>query len=681
MMEKIHELFSLPLTNNVVLFTVVLAIILIIPLFTKRFRIPQVIGLILSGMLIGPHALNLIDNQGAFSLLSTIGLLYIMFTAGLELDIHQFNANRRRSIGYAFLSMMCPIAVIFPIAYFGFDMPPLAAFLTGCMFSTHTLIAYPAVSRYGVSHDVSVAVTVGGTIIVDAVVLILLAVLMGLAVGNLTLQFWIGLAISLALFSIFMFFIVPRIGRWFFSHWHSERIQRYIFVIFMLMLSAFVAEVCSLEGIVGAFLAGLMLNRFIPKTSSLMHNIEFVGNVLFIPIFMVGVGMLVDVHVMMQGPSTILLALLLSGAALASKWLAAWLSQKWFRYSRAQRKVMFGLSSARVAATLAIVLVAHRAGILNDMFLNAAILLILITCIVASFVTENAARSLALEHADHAQHHDPAAEERILLPIANPKHAASLLGFASFIKSPASEHRTTLFTVVADDAQAEDRIRAFREAAEKVIRASEFPERFRISATIDPSFPDAVARVIRENHATLLLMGWPQSSFSDKILGEKWRAIVHDIDRMLIWADVPQAVTSPKRIVLFTLPYAEVERGFEDWFDKVVWLSQQTALTILHVGTEDVQKAMEQRLQVTKKSTTIQYRNAVPLHHAHEMIADDDWIVVVSARINTISHISACETIPVLLSREYTKHNKMLIYPYQHLEDEGDLPNDEFEMV
>lgn len=680
-MERLSEIFSLPLVNNVALLSLILAIILIIPLFTKRFRIPQVIGLIVCGTIIGPHALNIVDNQGAISLFSTIGLLYIMFTAGLELDIHQFNDNKQRSIIFALLTMLCPIAVIFPIAYFGFDMPALAAILTGCMFSTHTLIAYPAVSRYGVSNDASVAVSIGGTIIVDAVVLILLAVLIGLAVGNLTPGFWIGLGISLVIFSAFMFFAVPAIARWFFSHWHNERIQRYIFIIFMLMISALVAEICELEGIVGAFLAGLMLNRYIPKTSSLMHQIEFVGNVLFIPIFMVSVGMLVDISVIAQGPATILLAVLLSVAALAAKWLAAWICQKLFGYSEAQRKVMFGLSSARVAATLAIVLVAHRAGILNDTFLNAAILLILITCIVASFVTESAAKSLAIEHADRAQHHDPAADEHILLPVANPAHAMPLLDFASHIKSPASKHPATLFTVVADDAQSEPRIKEFRNAASKVIKESDNPDKFHISATIDPSFSDAVSRVAREKHANILLMGWPQSSLPDKIFGEKWRALVREVDRMMIWADIPKALTTPKRIALFTLKYAENEPGFDEWFDKVIQLASQTALEILHFGTAETHDAMNARLAATHKNASMTRHEPEDSSAIREKLQPDDWIIAVSARINTVSHISHCESFPATLARDFAEHNKLLIYPYQPVDIKTDPEADEFEMV
>lgn len=680
-MERLSEIFALPLTNNVALLSLILAIILIIPLFTKRFRIPQVIGLILCGTLIGPHALNVVDNQGAISLFSTIGLLYIMFTAGLELDIHQFNANKQRSILFALLTMLCPIAVIFPIAYFGFDMPVLASILTGCMFSTHTLIAYPAVSRYGVSNDASVAVTIGGTIIVDAVVLILLAVLIGLAVGNLTAGFWIGLGISLVLFSIFMFFVVPAVAKWFFSHWHNERIQRYIFIIFMLMISALVAEICELEGIVGAFLAGLMLNRYIPKNSALMHQIEFVGNILFIPIFMVSVGMLVDISVIAQGPATIILALLLSAAALGSKWLAAWFSQKLFKYSRAQRKVMFGLSSARVAATLAIVLVAHRAGILNDTFLNAAILLILITCIAASFVTESAAKALAIEHADRAQHHDAAVDEQILIPVANPDHAVQLLDFANHIKSPASTHRSTLFTVVADDAQAESKIKDFRNAASKVIKESDAPDKFRISATIDPSFADAVCRVAREKHANILLMGWPHSSLPDKIFGEKWRALVHQVDRMMIWADVPKAMTTPKRIALFTLQYAENEPGFDEWFDKVIQLASQTALEIHHYGTELTHEAMKSRLEATQKNAALTHHELAAPQAIRDSLLPDDWIIAVSARINTLSHVSGCESMPAALARDFANHNKLLIYPYQQIEVNADPEADEFEMV
>ena len=680
-MEHLHEIFSLPLTNNVALLSLILTIILIIPLFTKRFHIPQVIGLILCGTLIGPHALNIVDNQGAISLFSTIGLLYIMFMAGLELDIHQFNANKQRSILFALLTMICPIAVIFPIAYFGFDMPALASLLTGCMFSTHTLIAYPAVSRYGVSNDASVAVTVGGTIIVDAVVLILLAVMIGLAVGNLTADFWIGLGISLVIFSLFMFFVVPFVARWFFSHWHNERIQRYIFIIFMLMLSALVAEICELEGIVGAFLAGLMLNRYIPKNSALMHQIEFIGNVLFIPVFMVSVGMLVDVSVIAQGPATILLALLLSTAALAAKWLASWISQKMFGYSKAQREVMFGLSSARVAATLAIVLVAHRVGILNDTFLNAAILLILITCIVASFVTENAAKNLAIEHADRSQHHDAATDEQIILPVANPAHAVPLLNFADHIKSPLSKHPTTLFTVVSDDAQAEPRIREFRNAASKVIKASDAPDRFHITATIDPSFADAVSRVVRETHANILLLGWPQSSLSDKIMGEKWCALVNAVDRMIIWADLPQAMTTPRRIALFTLKYAENEPGFDEWFDKVVLLAAQTALEIHHFGTQSTYECMKARLDTTHQNASLTHHAPCTPQAACDIIQEHDWIIAVSARLSTLSHVSTCEAMSGALTRHFAKHNKLIIYPYQHTKDDDNSDIDTFEPV
>lgn len=681
-MEKIYEIFSTPLTNNVALLSLILAIILIIPLFTRRIHIPQVIGLILCGIIIGPHALGVVDNNGAISLFSTLGLLYIMFTAGLELDIHQFNVNRSRSIIYSVLTMMCPVIIIFPIAYFGFDMSVLASVLTGCMFSTHTLIAYPAVSRYGVSHDASVAVTIGGTIIVDAVVLILLAVLLGLADGNITLEFWLQLGVSLVLFSVFMFFVVPAVGRWFFAHWHNERIQRYIFVVFMLMISALVAEICELEGIVGAFLAGLMLNRFIPKNSALMHNIEFVGNVLFIPIFMVSVGMLVDISVITQGYNVILLAVMLSAAALGSKWIAAWISQKAFGYSKAQRNVMFGLSSARVAATLAIVLVAHKAHILNDTFLNAAILLILITCIAATFVTEHAAKELAVELADKEQtHDDPAVDERILLPIANPANAASLMNFANCIKSPMSEHRTTLLTVVEDDAQAEKRIKEFRAAASKVIEDSDTPEKFRISATIDPSFSDAVARVLREQNATLLLMGWPHSSIPDIILGEKWRALVYDIDRMVIWADVPKPMTSQKRIVVFTLEYAENESGFDDWFDKVIQLADYSALSILHIGQESTFTAMNERLKKTSQNASVKHHESVMPQLAHSLIQPGDLIVAVAARINTLSHAPCCESMPAMLDNEYADHNKLLIYPHQKITQNERMPTDDFEMV
>ena len=677
--ERIHELFATPLTENVTLFSVMLAIILIMPIITKKLRLPQVIGLILCGVIVGPHALNIVDNSGAIGLFSTIGLLYIMFMAGLELDMNQFKVNRNRSFLFGFLTYLGPLLVIFPICYWGYNLGLLESFLVGSMFGTHTLIAYPAVSRMGVSRDPSVAVTVGGTILVDAGVLILLAVILGLAGGNLTLSFWVELVVSLLAFTGIMFFIIPRIGEWFFAHWHNEKYLRYIFIIFMVFLSALIAEIAGLEGIVGAFVAGLVLNRMIPAHSTLMHHIEFVGNALFIPFFLVTVGMLVDVGVIMQGPATIILAVILSAAALLGKYIAAFVAQKLFGYSAAQRNVMFGLSGARVAATLAIVLVAYNAGLLDEIFLNAAILLILITCITASFVTESAAKQLAIEH-EHtnpeAQIHSSAANEHILMPVANPAHVDALMHFAEILRAPQSKHRTTLLSVVPDNAHAETNIRTFKKALEPHMN-SEGGHKLRLATAIDPSLSEGIARAVREQLATLLLLGWPKSGLTDMIIGEKWRAVVHDIDKLIMWADLPAPLTKPRRIALFTLQNCELQSGFDDWFDKIVHIAEHFSMTIAHFGNSQTTLAMRKRLEETQKSIVLSETDVNPFDvlKNHDIIQDDDWLVFASARPNTVCHVPECEHIPGHWSKYYSDHNKILLFPAQPCEADEEFCN------
>src|SRR5690554_1454372 len=305
------------------------------------------------------------------------------------------------------------------------------------MFATHTLVAYPIVSKLGISKNQAVAVTVGGTILTDTAVLLILAVIIGNSQGSLSQEFWIRLLVSLAIFSFIMFFIVPKIAKWFFRKLESEKHSHYIFVLSVVFFAAFLAEVAGVEPIIGAFVAGLALNKLIPHSSALMNRIEFIGNSLFIPFFLVGVGMLVDVNVIMSGPTALIVAGTLSVVALIGKWLAALFTQLAFKYSNAQRQLIFGLSGAHAAATLAVILVGYKADIIDENILNGTIILILITCIVASFATERASKKIIIESEDDTDQiiktNGGASNEHILLPIANVAKIEKLLEFAIFI--------------------------------------------------------------------------------------------------------------------------------------------------------------------------------------------------------------------------------------------------------
>ena len=457
--------FAIPFTNPVLIFAVLLLIVLISPLLLKRLNVPGIIGLIIAGVIIGPHGLDLISDSEGVNMFSSIGLLYIMFIVGLELDLNEFKANRNKSVVFGFFTFIIPLIIGFPVCYYLLGYDVFASFLTASMFSTHTLVTYPIVSRMGVSKNQAVAITVGGTILTDTAVLVILAIVLNSHSGNFNFQFLLRLFISISIFSFIVFFLIPKIARWFFQKVESEKYSHYIFVIFIVFLAGFLAELGGIEPIIGAFAAGLALNRLIPHSSALMNRIEFIGNSLFIPIFLISVGMLVNVSVVFSGTTTLYIAVVLSIVALLGKWLSAFLTQKTFKYSVAQRNLIFGLSSSHAAATLAVILVGFKAGIIDEYILNGTIVLILLTCLIASFVTQKAAKEIAIAEEDEdiiPSELGHFAQEKILVPIADPANIGKHIELAMMLKDKKSVNSISLLGVVPNNEEAERNIINFK---------------------------------------------------------------------------------------------------------------------------------------------------------------------------------------------------------------------------
>ena len=391
--DHILQQFILPLSNPVLIFALILFIILLAPILMGKIKIPGIVGFIIAGVIVGPYGLNLLKKNSAIELFSTIGLLYIMFIAGIELDMAEFKKKKHKSLVFGFLTFSIPILIGFPVCYYLLDYTLITSLLTSSMFATHTLVAYPIVSRYGISKNEAVAVSVGGTILTDTAVLILLPVIMGAKNDGLSIEFWLQLMASLTAFFLIMFLFIPPIAKWFFAR-KSEKTSHYVFVLLIVFLSAFLAQLAGVEPIIGAFVAGLALNRSVQQSPVLMNKIDFVGKAIFIPFFLISVGMLVDLRVLFRGAEAIIVAASLTIVAIAGKWLAAFFTQKIFNYSAAQRDLVFGLSNAHAAATLAIILVGYKAQIIDDNILNGTIILILITSVAASFATERASRKI-----------------------------------------------------------------------------------------------------------------------------------------------------------------------------------------------------------------------------------------------------------------------------------------------
>jgi Kef-type K+ transport system membrane component KefB len=533
--QQLIREFRTPLTNPVLIFSLILLIILLSPIVLKKLNIPGIIGLIISGVVIGPHGLNILAKNSAIDLFSTIGLLYIMFIAGLELDMKEFQKHKNKSLVFGLFTFILPLSLGFPVCYYLLKYQINSSFLTASMFATHTLVAYPIVSRFGISKNKAVAITVGGTILTDTAVLLILAVVLGSANGSLNHEFWLRMGTSLAIFSVIMFFGVPRMAKWFFRKLESEKTSHYIFVLSVVFFSAFLAQVAGVEPIIGAFVAGLVLNKLIPHSSALMNRIEFIGNAIFIPFFLISVGMLVDIRVILKGPTALIVAGALTVTALVGKWLAALLMQKVFRYTRTERQLIFGLSAAHAAATLAIILIGYKEGILDENILNGTIILILITCLTASFVTENAAKKMVID-TDMEILPDAVTDsqqEHILLPVEDYRKIEPMLELAVFIKDKRSPNPITLLSIVPNNDETEKNLLIARKNMEDIQRlASATDTNINTIASIDYNAASGTIRTAKEIMADTILLEWPErSSILDRVFGERTENILAGADK------------------------------------------------------------------------------------------------------------------------------------------------------
>lgn len=672
--EFLHD-FSLPFTNSVLVFTLLLLIVFLAPILLRRINVPSIIGLIVAGVIVGPHGLKLIDNANAgVEMFSTIGLLYIMFIVGLELDLNEFVRNRNKSLIFGFLTFLIPLLIGFPVCYYLLGYDTNASFLTASMFSTHTLVTYPIVSRLGVSRNQAVAVTIGGTILTDAAVLIILALILANSNGGLDMSYFLKLIVSLLLFSAIVFFLIPRLAKWFFQKAESEKYTNYVFVLFIVFFSGFLAESGGIEPILGAFAAGLALNKLIPHTSALMNRIEFIGNALFIPIFLISVGMLVNISVVFNHPQTIIVALILTVIALIGKWVAAYLAQLSFKYSSVQRRLIFGLSSSRAAATLAVIIVGYKEGILDEYILNGTIILILLTCIVASVVTQRSAKEIALNEENAPltpESMGEFAQEKILVPIANPSNIEYHVELALLLKDKKSINPVSLLGVVPNNEEAERNILSFRKKLQEFVDTATAAEvNVDILTTIDHNAPSGIVRMARETMTDIVILGWPgKTGLLEKLLGDKVDLIIKNMDKNLFVCHVEQQLVTHKRIVVVSPPSAEKEDGFNLWVNKVSELSSELSAPVLHLGhphTQEVMAARKPAAAFTFQPFT-DWDNPLSCGDA---IKKDDMIILVSAHTGYVSHISALDHLPTRLEARFPNHSRIVIYPKQHVSDQ-----------
>ena len=504
----VHE-FHLPISNPVMKFLIILLIILFAPLILNRLKIPHILGLIIAGAFVGPNGFNLVTRDSSIILSGTAGMLYIMFLAGLEIDFNEFIRNCKKSAVFGMYTFVTPMILGIISALFILKLNILTSILLASLFASHTLITYPLISKVGVKNNRAVTITVGGTVLTDTLALLVLAIIVGISGGSVDTFFWIRLIISILIFGTIVLILFPLIARFFFKN-HTDGISQYIFVLVMVFLGATLAELAGIEGIIGAFLSGLALNRLIPHSSALMNRIEFIGNSIFIPFFLISVGMLIDFRVFVYGWETIFTAFIMTAVATSAKFLAAFFTQKTFRFNTIERDIIFGLSNAQAAATLAAVLVGYNvilgydaAGepirLLSENILNGTIIMILITCTIASFVTQKGARRLVLsENIDTMSKNNEF--NNILIPISNPDNAEELISFAFILEPNNSTNSIHVANIIDTDADQDKLIANAKKIFEKAFQYSFAADRqINTCLRYDTNYTNGIVSLIREH--------------------------------------------------------------------------------------------------------------------------------------------------------------------------------------
>ncbi len=675
--ENFQHIFQTPFQSSVLVFAVILFIILLAPLLFRRIKVPGIIGLILAGIIIGPHGLNLIAKNSAIDLFSTIGLLYIMFLAGLELDLKGFSNYRHKSLVFGFFTFIAPLSIGYPVCRYLLEFSFETSFLVSSMFATHTLVTYPIVSRLGISKNEAVGITVGGTMLTDTAVLIILAIISGSVSGEITLNFWIKFSISVSLFLFIVLILIPKWATWFFRNFEGEKNSHFIFVLAMVFLSAFLSELAGLEPIIGAFAAGIALNRLIPHTSVLMNRLEFVGNSLFIPFFLISVGMLINLRVLLEGPHALIIAATLTIVALIGKYIAAWITSAIFQYSGAYRNLIFGLSSSHAAATIAVIMVGFRIGIVDENILNGTIVLILVTCLVASFVTEHSAKKVLIMDKLTAPVLPTVRDQKILVPIYNPNNMERLLDLAIAIKNPKNKFPIIGLSVVEDDLEARQKLVEAKKTLEKaIIHAAAVDQEVEIITTISQNVPSGIKRVATEIFATEIIIGFAlKSQFTDILFGNLIKYIVENTNQAVWVASISPHLNQHKKIVVVCPRYADREYGFNLWLDRVFRLAKTLKVPCQFLSTPQTFRHVKEYLDTSKIAISlkhVEFTDWTDFSEISAHIQPSDLVIITLPRNGGISYKINQEGIPRLMAKNFENYNFILIYPNE-LEDTQEM--------
>lgn len=663
-------------TSPVLIFFIVLVIILLSPVVLNRFKIPHIIGLIVAGVVIGPHGLNVLARDMSFELFGQVGILYIMFLAGIEIDMFNLKRNLKKGLVFGLLSFLFPMIVGTLASVYILHMNWVTSILLASMYASHTLISYPIVARFGLTKSPAVLIAVVGTIIsVIGALLVLAGAVNVHHTGEFSWGDLLRLFLELALYCVVILYTYPRITRWFFKN-YSDNVTQYIFVMAMVFLASWFAQIIELEAVLGAFFAGLVLNRYVPNASPLMNRIEFVGNALFIPYFLIGVGMMIDVKVI-SNANTLYVAANMIIVALIGKWVAAWLAQKIYGMNGVARRMMFGLTTAHTAVALAVVTIGYNmimpdgSRMMDETVLNGTVLMILITCAIAPIVTARAASKMRIEILTDEGATEATASKRetkILIPVANPITVESLTELALMLRNP--RRKTDIYAIhVRNDNSASSRAIGRNALDIAVKSASSVDVEITPIERYDINTVAGLLNAIEERDITDVIIGMHRkATVIDSFFGAKIEQLLKATNQMVIMSRCFIPVNTVTRIVVAVPPMAQFETGFSRWVRAIGNLTCEVGCRVIFCCHPDTQPLIRGVLHRSRYDIRHEYRDVERWEDfvlLSNRILEDDLFVVVSARESSVSHNDDMADVPGFLQKHFSRNNLIVLYPEQ----------------
>ena len=657
-------------------FFTVLLIILFAPIVMGKLRIPHIIGMVLAGVVIGPYGFNILERDASFELFGRVGILYIMFLAGLEMDLQDLK-NGRHKIGiFSIASFLTPFAMMYVAGIYLLGYTPLASVILSCVMAANTLISYPIITRYGLQKHSTTTISVGASMSSLLLALIVVTAVKGSALGGAGIGFWSLFVAKFLLFCVAIHYILRIATRWFLRS-YSDSVMQYIFVLGMMFFSAALSEVIGIDGIFGAFYSGLILNRFIPHVSPLMQRIEFIGNAIFIPYFLIGVGMLINVGLLFDSAhdtttiGIIPTVLIIVIVGTLGKAIAAYGSCLAFRLPLHDGHLMFGLTSAHAAGGIAIVMIGMQLNIIDDNMLNGVVMMILFTCIISTIVTDKAARDIVLKGGlRKSQKNNDSDDEKILIPVKYHETCNTLVNLAIMMRNTELNRGLIALNVVYDGEEAEEDQQKGRELLEKVVRkATEADVRMQTQVRLAANIANGIKHAFKEYDCSEIIMGAHVHDNSRRAFwGEFAQSVFNGLSRQICLVRCVQPLSTLRAIHVAVPSRAEFEPGFYRWIERLSRLAKNIGCRICFHGRMASLNLIDQ--YITHKHPGVRaefismpkWKGLIALMQS---VKEDEMLVVVTARPGTVSYKAALNNLPEEMTENYKGNNYIILFPDQ----------------